>query len=121
MAIEHELKELILFKYGSIRRFATALDMPYSTLDSIFKRGVANASVANIIRICEKLSISADALAEERIVLRTSSGLSEEEMELLKLCRQMNANGQKLLLDTAHTFTRSSSMLKEASDAKVIC
>lgn len=120
MSIEQELKELILSKYGSIREFSKVLDMPYSTIDSIFKRGVENASVANIIRICEKLSISADGLAEGKIILRTSGDLTDEELELLKLYRQMNTEGRKLLLGNARTFAGNPAMIKEASGAKAI-
>lgn len=120
MSIEQELKELILSKYGSVREFSKVLDMPYSTIDSIFKRGVENASVANIIRICEKLSISADGLAEGKIILRTSGDLTDEELELLKLYRQMNTEGRKLLLGNARTFAGNPAMIKEASDAKAI-
>lgn len=120
MSIEQELKELILSKYGSVREFSKVLDMPYSTIDSIFKRGVENASVANIIRICEKLSISADGLAEGKIVLRASGDLTDEELELLKLYRQMNAEGRGLLLGNARTFAGNPAMLKETSDAKAI-
>ena len=64
---EDLLKELILSKYKSIREFTTHLEMPYSTLDSIFKRGIRKASVDNIIKICDSLGISADALVDGRI------------------------------------------------------
>ena len=64
---EDLLKELILSKYKSVREFTTHLEMPYSTLDSIFKRGVRKASVDNIIKICDSLGISADALVVGRI------------------------------------------------------
>ena len=64
---EELLKSLILSKYRSIREFTTQIGMPYSTLDSIFKRGVRKASVENIIRICDALNISADALANGTI------------------------------------------------------
>ena len=46
------------------------MGMPYSTMDSIFKRGVANASVINIIKICETLGINTDDLAKGEIVHR---------------------------------------------------
>lgn len=59
---EDRLKEYILTKYKSVREFTGAIDMPYSTVDSIFKRGIRNASVENIIKICDFLGISTDAL-----------------------------------------------------------
>ena len=64
MTTEEKLKELILKRYNSIREFTIAIDMPYTTMDSIFRRGIGNSSVSNIIKICKALGISADALAD---------------------------------------------------------
>ena len=67
MTIEEKLKNLISERYHSIREFAIYIDMPYSTLDSIFKRGIGNSSVTNIVKICKALHISTDALADGEI------------------------------------------------------
>lgn len=68
MKIEDKLKELILSRYKSLREFSQVIDMPYSTLDTILKRGIDKASIGNIIKICQELHISADELANNRIV-----------------------------------------------------
>lgn len=68
MTTEEKLKELILKRYNSIREFTIAIDMPYTTMDSIFRRGIGNSSVSNIIKICKALGISADALADGDIL-----------------------------------------------------
>lgn len=70
MTIEEKLKEYILTNYKSIRRFTTENDIPYSTVDNIIKRGIANSSGTNIVKVCRALNISADALAEGRIAER---------------------------------------------------
>ena len=67
MSIENKLKDLILNRYHSIREFTIAIDMPYTTMDSIFRRGIGNSSVTNVIKICKALGISADALADGKI------------------------------------------------------
>ncbi len=67
MTTEDKLKDLILKRYHSIREFALTFEIPYSTIDSIFRRGVGNSSVSNIIKICKALGISADALADGEI------------------------------------------------------
>ena len=67
MTIEQKLKDLILSRYHSIREFTVAIDMPYTTIDSIFRRGIGNSSVTNVIKICKALRISADALADGKI------------------------------------------------------
>lgn len=61
--IETSLKQLILSKYRSIREFSADVNLPYSTIDTILKRGILNASVTNVIKICEKLNISVDLVA----------------------------------------------------------
>lgn len=67
MTIEEKLKELILSRYRSVLVFTNSIGMPYATMTSIFKRGINNSSVVNIIKICNALGISADALAQNRI------------------------------------------------------
>lgn len=67
MTTETQLKNLILSRYRSIREFTIAVDIPYTTIDSIFRRGIGNSSVSTIIKICKALGISADELAEGRL------------------------------------------------------
>lgn len=68
MTTEEKLKQFILMHYSSIREFTQEIDMPYSTMATILKRGLDNASVTNVIKICQALGISVDDLAEGRIV-----------------------------------------------------
>lgn len=81
MTIEEKLKDLILTKYRSIREFTQIIDMPYSTFSTIISRGLENSSVTNVIKICKALGISADALADGRIV-HASGNYQAEEIDL---------------------------------------
>lgn len=67
MSTEDKLKDLILRRYYSVRDFTIKHDIPYTTVYSIFKRGIGNSSVTNVIKICKALGISADALADGEI------------------------------------------------------
>ena len=67
MTIEEKLQELILTRYHSIREFTIDIDIPYTTIHSIFRRGIDNSSLSNVIKICKALGISADALADGEI------------------------------------------------------
>lgn len=69
MTIEEELKQLILSRYHSLREFTIAYDIPYTTLDSILKRGIKNSAVSNIMKICNALHISADSLANGNVIV----------------------------------------------------
>lgn len=68
MGIEDELKRLILSKYKSMADFAEETGIKYQTVMSIFSRGIGNANVQNIIKICRVLGLSTDELAEGKIV-----------------------------------------------------
>lgn len=70
MTIEEKLKDLILSRYKSLREFTIMSDIPHSTVVSILKRGVANSSVSNIIKICKILNLSVDALADGKLVYK---------------------------------------------------
>ena len=67
MTIEEKLKDLILNRYKSVLEFSNTADIPYTTVKSILSRGVGNASVNNVIKICKTLNISVDALADGKI------------------------------------------------------
>lgn len=69
MTTEEKLKQFILSKHKSVHEFTQSINMPYGTMSSIFKRGIENSSVTNIIKICNALQISADELAKGNIVL----------------------------------------------------
>lgn len=68
MTIEEKLKKHILSNYKSIREFVQMAGLPYSTVDGILKRGIANSSIGNVLKICKALDISADELANGNIV-----------------------------------------------------
>ena len=67
MAIEEQLKDVILSQYKSCREFCLAHKIPTSTLASIFKRGINRASVDVIINICSALNIDVNALCDGKI------------------------------------------------------
>ena len=68
--IENKIKVMILEKYGSIRRFANKIQVPYTTIDTIFKRGLLNANVLTVIKICNELDIDINELANNKVVLK---------------------------------------------------
>jgi len=68
MNVEDRLKELILKQYGTMKDFTDHIGIPNSTFANILRRGVQNANVLTIIKICQALNISTDDLAEGKIV-----------------------------------------------------
>lgn len=61
---ESFLKELIASKYGTIKEFSRRIELPYTTVRSILDRGIANAQVENVLKICKGVGITAEELLE---------------------------------------------------------
>lgn len=59
---EQHLRNLILDKYISLRKFSIAADIPYSSLMTILERGVSGASFDTIMKICHALEIDPDEI-----------------------------------------------------------
>ena len=68
--IEVKIKEIIIEKYGSVKRFADKIGVPYTTVDTIFKRGFLNSNVSNVIKICNELGIDVNKLANNKVVMK---------------------------------------------------
>ena len=104
MTTEEKLKDLILKRYDSVREFTIAIDIPYTTMSSIFKRGIDNSSVSNIIKICKALNISADALADGEIrpIINRPSVSTEDNIEItdfLSNAKDTIIHSNKITLD----------------------
>ena len=111
MSTEEKLKEFILSKYSSVREFTLEIDFPYTTLDSLLKRGIGNSSVTNVLKICKALHISGDALANGEIVPIQEAEkehvdqdqdrdklpeLTAEEIEIFKKLKDLNLSSEDL-------------------------
>ena len=94
--IENELRDLIILRYGTINNFCKKEGVANSTISTIFSRGVQNANVTTIIRICKALHISTDALAEGQIVFNSSN--DEEHLELTDLITMLEVQRGSLRL-----------------------
>ena len=54
---EQKLRNLILDHYVSLRQFAIAADIPYSSLTTGLSRGIAGMQFDTVIKICKALNI----------------------------------------------------------------
>ena len=67
--LEEQIKKMIIRKYGSIRSFALKIDIPYTTIDTILRRGIDNSNVRNVIKMCKELKIAADKLIDNNEIV----------------------------------------------------
>ena len=65
---ENRIKEIIINRYGSLKKFCEIIDMPWTTLDSILKRGFSNSNITNVMKISHELNLDNESLASGRIV-----------------------------------------------------
>lgn len=115
MTVEEELQQYIEAEYKSLLAFSKVIDMPYPTLKSMFKRGLMNSGVSNVIKLCRYLGISADGLAEGKIIANVTPRkeifeLTEEERELIEKYRALDERGRNAVddtLDREYSYTKS--------------
>ena len=62
MTIEEQLKAEILSQYKSVRAFTTAINIPYTTLDSVFKRGIGKAGIDTMIKVFNALGLEIESI-----------------------------------------------------------
>ena len=58
--LEANIKSLIIERYGSLKKFSETINMPWTTLDSILKRGMANSNITNVLKITRELGLDAE-------------------------------------------------------------
>lgn len=110
MAIEEQLKELIIKEYGSVNKFAQSCGLPTSTVATIFTRGVNKTNVNTIIKICQQLDIRADELADGKIVRKTDFVSSWTDSE----------KKGKINMLTTQIFTGDIRKLNEPNQARLM-
>lgn len=99
MSVEEQLKQLILSNYKSVRAFTLETQLPYSTVDNIFKRGIGGTAVTTVVKICDSLNITVEGITRGHIEPRNSSVLSPslltlQQSALLSSFDQLNEEGQ---------------------------
>ena len=80
MTKEDYLKDLIEIKSGNVKAFSESIGMAYTTIRSILNRGIMNAKMENIIKICDGLGIK-----PEDIVKLENSIISNTNKKMLQL------------------------------------
>lgn len=92
MTIENQLKANILNQYKSIRAFTMAIDVPYSTIDTMLKKGIGGAGVNTVLKVCVALGIDVEGLLRGEITKKALTSVafdySQHERDLICAYRQ---------------------------------
>lgn len=123
MTIEEQLKQEILKRYKSVRAFTTTINIPYSTLDSVFKRGITNAGVSTMIKVFDALDLDIESVQSKELRHRThikNSPSADEsapgEKQLVSLYHELNEEGQNKLVDYADDLVSSGKYIKSSAN-----
>ena len=109
MTTEDKLKQLILSEYRSVREFTQKYDIPYSTIGTIFKKGIKKTSITTMIKVCQALGISTDELIAGRITF------VDEKPEPTKV-EDVIIQTKHILLNTEHLTLNG----KEIDEATIL-
>ena len=98
--LEKQVKDIIIAKYGSLKRFCEEVDMPWSTLDSILKRGFANSNIGNVLKVARELDIEVEPLAFGVLQKRVPTPadplqLTEQEKHIISIYHDLDRVGQE--------------------------
>ena len=66
--LEKKIKALIILEYGSVKSFSEKIKVPYTTIDTILKRGLFKSNVLNVLKICKALDIDTNELINNKII-----------------------------------------------------
>ena len=99
--IEFLLKENHLNK----RQFSIRSDMPYSTVDNIWKRGTESMRLPTFMKICDYFGVTMDSMAydDREIAYRTDPAvmLARDEKLLMEDFAKLDERGKSAVLNTA--------------------
>lgn len=85
---------LIKGKYKSVRQFALAANIPYSTVKSGLKAGINGMAVETVIKMCTTLGIRLESLMLVQAPLCDPLQLSSEEWDLIAKFRNLSENSR---------------------------
>lgn len=107
---ENKIREIIVSRYGSVSRFSEKINLPYTTVDTILRRGLLKSNVLNVLTICKELDINIDSLNEDSTSENnntpiqakqiTPSKFENEVKELLEKTIDLSDPQKSLLIQT---------------------
>ena len=105
MTIEEQLKTRILDRYKSVRAFTQEIDIPYSTVDTLFKRGIYGTGVSTILKIFQALDLDVESISTGELKVKIKKAPAAERSEsdfkksrLIHNYDQLNELGQDTLV-----------------------
>lgn len=77
-SVEEQIRQVISQNYKSVRAFAIEKNIPYTSIMSLFKRGIGNASINTVFKVCKALDIDVNSIETGKIKIKNSLSHDEE-------------------------------------------
>lgn len=109
--IEIRIKEIIIKRYGSMKKFCEKIEMPWTTLDSILKRGIANSNITNVMKITKELNIDTESLASGFILNCDGQNINEQNVsksssaKIIQYYNLLNDTGKNVATERVKELT----------------
>ena len=124
MTIEEQLKIRILDRYKSVRAFTQEIDIPYSTVDTLFKRGIYGTGVSTVLKIFQALDLDVESISTGELKTKTKNAPVQDESDfkkkrLIHNYAQLNELGQGTLVNYSDDLASMPKYTEEAVEADV--
>lgn len=83
------IKRMIKEQSSNQKAFAESIGIPYTTLRSMLERGIGNASIDNVLKVCKGLGITTDELEQ---MAKTGEIVKKED-----ILPELNAKDEKAI------------------------
>ncbi|UVI84512.1 XRE family transcriptional regulator [Staphylococcus aureus] len=123
MTKEKDLKYLMEKKSGSVKAFSEEIGLAYTTVRSILERGVFNAKVENVIKICNGLNIKPEDIMEIKTTSQETSKIETMPVKKIPVLSKVSAGlpiySEENLIDYIYFATKNLNSNKEEFALKV--
>lgn len=121
MTTEEQVKSIIIQKYKSVRAFTQAIDIPYSTIDSMLKKGISGTGIQTVMKVCHALEIDIESIQTGKIKNSSTTAqaemeeYSEDERNLINNYRMLNDVGKSKVSEDTESMTYNPKYKKSAN------
>lgn len=120
-----------LMREKKINKHILAMEsgIPYTTIDSFYKKGYENTKLSTLIKLCEYFNVSLDYLMKdddysnsvnsETLYNNDGEKLTSTETQLIENYRSLNEDGREKIFDYVEDLITSGRYIKIDSDEMV--
>ena len=102
MDLLEKINHLMILQDINRAELSRRTGIPYTTIDGLYKKGYDNIKLSTLQKLANYFDVTLDFLVRD--VEPAAFPLTDHEKELVDLFRQLNAQGQTVLLKNARAY-----------------